>query len=69
MVRNFCGMLDGLALLSVWDVAEGMQIVCANMPDVSGLAELVDDFDVTYVTGLARPVRRPHSGQRLFMPT
>jgi len=40
-------MLDGLTLLPVSYVADGMQLVRANVPDVPGLAELVDCFDVT----------------------
>ena len=63
-VKHWCGMLDALAFLPLADVAEGMSYTRANMPMGDGLeslADLVDYFDATYVSGSARRVVRPAS--------
>ena len=48
-IKHFCGMLDGLALLPVDKVSEGMNFLRNNTPD--GLDDLVNYFDSTYVSG------------------
>jgi hypothetical protein len=58
-VKLFCGMLDGLAFLPVNMVGEGMQYLKQNIPQSNAekLSELVDYFDVTYVSGGFRNIR------------
>jgi len=58
ILRHFCGMLDGLALLPIADVAAGMEFLRRDMPDVPRLDELLEYFDTTYVTGTARSINR-----------
>jgi len=60
-VRLFCGMLDRLAFLPVADVPAGMQVLRGAIPAVDGMNDLVDYFDVTYVTGTARRIKRPQT--------
>jgi len=49
-------MLDGLALLPINDLADGMKYVRQQQPqDVPELADLVNYFDATYVSGVLRP--------------
>jgi hypothetical protein len=52
-------MLDGLAFLPVNMVGEGMQYLKQNIPQSNAekLSELVDYFDVTYVSGGFRNIR------------
>lgn len=50
--RSFCGKLDGLALLPVDRVQEGMDYLKRSAPDAA--APLVDYFDATYVSGPMR---------------
>lgn len=56
-VRQFCGMLDGLAFLPVPDVQNGVTYIRENVPDVDRIGDLVEYFDATYVSGVLRPVR------------
>ena len=37
------------------------------MPDVPELIHLINYFDPTYVTGVARPIRRPQAGRSLVL--
>jgi hypothetical protein len=53
-VRLFCGMIDGLAFLPLADVQEGMRYLRCHVPQVEGMEDLLDYFDVTYVTGQLR---------------
>ena len=47
--RLFCGQLDALAFLPLWEVHEGMQYIKQTMPEAA--EPLVDYFDRTYVSG------------------
>jgi hypothetical protein len=47
--RLFCGQLDALAFLLLWEVHEGMQYIKQTMPEAA--EPLVDYFDRTYVSG------------------
>ena len=63
-VQLFCGMLDGLAFLPVTDVAAGMKYVQESIPDVpptdkDKLLDLINYFDITYVSGSVQKIRRP----------
>ena len=61
-IRQFCGMLDGLALLAVSDVAAGMQLLKDKIP--AGLDDLVTYFDATYVSGSYKKIKVPaHDGR------
>ena len=61
--RLFCGMLDGLAFLPLRDIPAGMQFLQTVMPqDPPEVAELVDYFDRTYVTGTYRQVEQQAAG-------
>jgi len=51
-VKHFCGMLDGLALLSQDKVQEGMQYLKHHIPQE--MDALVQYFDATYVSGTFR---------------
>jgi hypothetical protein len=51
-------MLDGLALLPVADVEEGMEFFRENFPEEG--EELIDYFDVNYVRGTYRRIQRPN---------
>ena len=61
-VRHFCGMLDGLVFLPLAEVPASMTHL-RNVAPVE-LADLVDYFDATYVTGRYRVVQLPaaHAG-------
>lgn len=48
-IKQFCGMLDGLAFLPPERVSEGMNLLKQQVPE--GLFDLVDYFDTTYVHG------------------
>ena len=69
ILRHFCGMLDGLALLPVSDVAAGMQFLRQSMPDVPRLGDLADYFDATYVTGTACAINQPNCLLRIHRIT
>ena len=56
-IKQFCGMLDGLALLPLNDVVAGMELLKDMTPD--GLEELVSYFDSTYVSGSFRRIQPP----------
>lgn len=58
-VKHFCGMLDGLAFLPIDEVANGMDYLMENIPDVEGLEGLVDYFSSTYVFGTCRSIQPP----------
>ena len=58
-VRYFCGMLDGLALLPIDEVAIGIGYLIENIADVEGLEDLVDYFSSTYVFGTHRRIQPP----------
>ena len=69
-VQHFCGMLDGLALLLISDLAEGMKYVREQQPqDVPELADLVNYFDATYVSGVLRPARNTDPSRLLLQLT
>jgi hypothetical protein len=53
-IRTWVGMLDALALLPLAELDAGMAFIRNNAPDA--LAELIDYFDATYVSGPFRPV-------------
>ena len=48
-IKQFCGMLDGLAFLPPERVSEGMNLLKQQVPEV--LFDLVEYFDATYVHG------------------
>ncbi|XP_052259481.1 uncharacterized protein LOC127863853 [Dreissena polymorpha] len=54
-IRQFCGRLDGLALLPTDKVLEGMAILKDTAP--AALTGIVDYFDTTYASGGFRSVR------------
>jgi len=56
-VRHFCGMLDGLAFLSLSDVAEGVAYLKDHTPDLDGMDKLAEYFTSTYASGSLRSVR------------
>jgi len=61
-VRQFCGMIDDLALLPESDVTDGMQVLHGCVPDgeeADKLQMLLAYFNATYVNGGARRVQRP----------
>ncbi len=55
-------MLDGLAFLPIADVPEGMQYIRDRVPDIGDddgrLADLIDYFDSTYVSGSVQRITR-----------
>ena len=51
-LRLFCGQLDALAFLPLWEVHEGIQYIKQTMPEAA--EPLVDYFDRTYVSGRLR---------------
>ena len=53
--KHFCGMLDGLALLPLDKVSEGMSWLKDNTPPE--LVDLVSYFDSTYVSGTLRRIQ------------
>lgn len=62
-VRQFIGMLDGLAFLPLADVDAGMALLRANVPQVDGVQDVVDYFDATYVSGGMRVPQGPVTAQ------
>ena len=59
--RIFCGQLDALAFLPLWEVHEGMQYIKQTMPEAA--EPLVDYFDHTYVSGrLRQRPQQQHEG-------
>lgn len=56
-VRHFVGELDGLAFLPLCDIPAGMTYLKNNVPNVSGLRDLLEYFDTTYVSGSFRSAR------------
>jgi len=64
-------MLDGLALLPIADVTEGMAYVKQQLhaDDVEQLPELPQYFDATYVSGSLRPVRNRDATRLLLQLT
>ena len=67
-LRQFIGMIDGLAFLPVSEVADGMKFLRANAPvgdAFDGLGDLLDYFDATYVSGASRVIRRPAASHRI----
>ena len=54
-VRVFCGMMAGLAFLSVPDLTNGIHLLRTLCPDdPPEAAELLDYFDSTYISGRLR---------------
>jgi hypothetical protein len=54
-VRLFCGMMAGLAFLSVPDLTNGIHLLRSLCPyDPPEAAELLDYFDSTYISGRLR---------------
>ena len=51
-LRLFCGQLDALAFLPLWEVHKGIQYINQTMPEAA--EPLVDYFDRTYVSGRLR---------------
>ena len=65
-IKQFCGMLDALAFLPCDEVTIGMEYLKNKTP--VGLEALVDYFDGTYVSGIARSVRRQdNQGLKLML--
>ena len=64
--RLFCGKLDGLALLPLDQVNEGMQHVRNTMPD--NAEQLVEYFDRTYVSGQFRQRAVPQQNMNDIAP-
>jgi hypothetical protein len=65
--RLFCGQLDALALLPLWEVHEGMQYIKQTMPEAA--EPLVDYFDRTYVSGrLRQRPQQQHEDQENVPP-
>jgi len=59
-VRIFVGMIYSLAFLPVDRVSDGMQHLRDNIPpEYAGLDDLLNYFDIIYVTGTHRRVRAP----------
>ncbi len=56
-VKQFCGMLDGLAFLPTDRVSEGMRYLRTITPE--GLEDLVEYFDCNYVSGSYQSTRGP----------
>ena len=48
-IKQFCGMLDGLAFLPSERVSEGINLLKQQVPE--GLFDLVEYFDTTYIHG------------------
>jgi hypothetical protein len=53
--RVVCGMMDGLAFLPVFDLTNGIHLLRTLCPDdPPEAAELLDYFDLTYISGRLR---------------
>ena len=65
--RLFCGQLDALAFLPLWELHEGMQYIKQTMPEAA--EPLVDYFDRTYVSGrLRQRPQQQHEDQEKVPP-
>ena len=65
--RPFCGPLDALASLPLWEVHEGMQYIKQTMPEAT--EPLVDYNDRTYVSGrLRQRPQQQHEDQENVPP-
>ena len=65
--RLFCGQLDALAFLPLWELHEGMQYIKQTMPEAA--EPLVDYFDRTYVSGRLRQCpQQQHEDQENVPP-
>ena len=62
-VRHYIGMLDGLAFLPIPDIPAGIQYLRGNVPNVSGIDELIEYFDPTYISGQLRSSTSQGRGQ------
>ena len=66
-MQHICGMLDGLAFLPVVNIPEGLAYIRAELPDdLPDLAELINYFDSTYVSGSIRSMQ-PRDSRRLLL--
>ena len=67
-LRLFCGMVDGLAFLTVDDLQNGMHLLRTLCPaDPPEAAELLDYLDSTYISGSHRCAIVPGQGLRMVM--
>lgn len=57
-MKQFVGMIDGLAFLPVSDVKDGMDMLKELVPE--SIAPVIDYFDSTYVSGGFKTVRGPN---------
>lgn len=67
-MKQWCGMLDGLAFLPLSDVGEGMRYLRTHMPqgdECDNLIDLIDYFDSTYVSGTMKRIKRPANSHRI----